>query len=383
MDFPLITSARFELLRVVEELPDTLLRAWPDRSFSPICWHLGHVAFTEALWLLQPLGIDGFTKPFARRFAQNGCPKSERADGFDRDELFTYMDAVRDAVTAEASKIKNRDYYDWFLAAHEQQHRETIANVLCLAGGHASVAPLKSLPAGAASPRTFEFHAGTASVGSRARTTYDNERPRMDVKLQPFAIDARPATVAAYREFIANGGYRERRFWTEQGWEWCRQTAAEHPRSWEGSTSMRVDGRHELDPLEPVCGLSWYEADAYARYRGGRLPSEYEWEFVARAKGDGAEITGLLHTGPVAVTPRRTDFFGNVWEWTSSWFEPYPGFEPYPYREYSTPYFHQTHRVLRGGSFATSALLARASFRNWYQPEVNQIFSGVRVAYSG
>ncbi len=147
---------------------------------------------------------------------------------------------------------------------------------------------------------------------------------------------------------------------------------------------MRLDGAWAMDGREPVVGVSAHEAEAYARFAGGRLPTETELEHAMRTQGAEPRVAGLAERGPVPVLPSEseaTDLLGNVWEWTASAFAPYPGFEPHPYRGYSTPYFDGVHRVLRGGSFATDPAIARPTFRNWYVPGTRQIFAGLRVAY--
>ena len=168
--------------------------------------------------------------------------------------------------------------------------------------------------------------------------------------------------------FIEEGGYHREALWSDAGWAWLQRSGVEQPRA-----PMRT-ARH------PVMGISYYEAEAYARHRGGRLPTELEWEYLAQRFGDDAHLDS---DAPRAVRDEGapTDLIGNVWEWCSDWFEPREGFTPYPYRGYSAPYFDATHRVMRGGSFATSPRIATSSFRNWYVPESRQLFVGVRVAY--
>ena len=190
----------------------------------------------------------------------------------------------------------------------------------------------------------IELGGGRFLVGSAVpERAYDNERPQHEVELRPYWLDRAPVTAGEFDRFVSAGGYRERRNWTKGGWAWRGRNDVRAPLGFEGQ-----------EPDAPVTCISWYEADAYARWRGGRLPTEFELE-AARVAAAG------------------------VWEWTSSWFLPYPGFRPYPYEGYSTPWFG-THRVLRGGSWATSPDLMRPSLRNWYDPGFREAPTGFRCA---
>jgi len=172
---------------------------------------------------------------------------------------------------------------------------------------------------------------------------YDNERPRHTVELAPFEIDSLPVTNREYAQFVAETGAEAPLYWEREG---------------EGWVHTAMGRRDPVDPDRPVCHVSWHEADAFARWAGKRLPTEHEWE---------------------AARP-QLDAVGQVWEWTSSDFVAYPGFEAFPYREYSEVFFGDAYKVLRGGSWATHPDLMRPSFRNWDLPERRQIFSGFRCA---
>jgi len=397
-----LRATRAETLRFVEALPDEVLTAWPDPEFSPICWHLGHVAFTEAHWTLaRCLGDLSLSAPFAARFAQDGCAKSERAKGHSRDALFGYLREVRAELEARWERLDPEhalmkdDFLPWFLAMHEHQHRETMALVLGMARERdarglgledaftelADAAPLEAL-ATDDDDRFFELSGGEVVLGTDSRLAYDNERPPMPVVLDAFAVATHPVTSGAWASFMLAGGYEERALWSEAGWAWRDGVAA--PRGWavaEGRVvRVRLDGIAPVDPEEPVCGVSFFEATAFARWRGARLPSEGEWEHAAKTLGAHDPVWSLRTTGPMPVREGATDLLGNVWEWTSSTFARRPGFVAFPYRGYSEPYFDGAHRVMRGGSFATHPAIARPSFRNWYVPETRQCFVGLRLA---
>ncbi len=370
MSLEWLDESRERTLALVESMSDDLLCAWPDPAFSPICWHLGHIAFTEAAWILeQCAGNDSLSKPYYSRFAQDGCAKKLRAQGYKRDELFGYLAQVRSAIhTAWPSlqhPMKEHDFLAWFIAAHEDQHRETMRIVRALGRQ-----PTHAVDATSTLPTRVAIPGGEFCVGTNSRLAYDNERPQLDARVDNFVVDAHPTTCGAWQHFIDAGGYTTQGLWSDSGWTWLQQSNVTGPRA----SMQNADF--------PVMGISYYEAEAYARYRGGRLLTELEWEHLAQRFGDDAHLDCDV---PRAVRngSQPTDVIGNVWEWTADWFEAREGFSPYPYEGYSAPYFNATHRTMRGGSFATAPRIATSSFRNWYVPESRQLFVGVRVAYDG
>jgi iron(II)-dependent oxidoreductase len=188
-------------------------------------------------------------------------------------------------------------------------------------------------------------------VGGR-RFAFDNERPRREVDVPAFRISRTPITNATFLTFVEGGGYERREWWSDEGWAWKEDYDITHPLGWMGSG----DG--------PVQHLSWFEAAAFARSRGARLPTEAEWEKAATwDHGDGPALRGV----------------GCVWEWTQTEFTGYPGFRAHPYPEYSEVFFDRGYRVLRGGSWASAPRYATRTFRNWDLPDRRQIFSGVRL----
>ncbi|MEM1415440.1 MAG: SUMF1/EgtB/PvdO family nonheme iron enzyme [Myxococcota bacterium] len=387
----LFEASRARTLAFVRELPDDVLASWPDAEFSPICWHLGHVAYTEARWALaEVLGDRRLVDAFVRRFDQKGCPKAERADGYDRGALFAYLEEVRDAVRARrddlgAHPLLEGGYLPWFLACHEDQHRETMAYVLGMVRQNAAPPVHDAPPLADDGPAPRMNLAGGALVlGHDRALAYDNERPGTPAEVGPFGLDGHPVTSAAWMRFMDAGGYADNAFWDDEGWTWREREEVRSPRGWVraggGVWRARLGGWRAVDGREPVCGVSWWEARAYARWAGGRLPREAEWELAARDHGRG-RILDLIQDGPRPVAPGAPDLLGNVWEWTEDAFAPRPGFVAHPYRGYSAPYFDGVHRVLRGGSFATHPRVARPRFRNWYVPETRQIFAGLRLAY--
>jgi iron(II)-dependent oxidoreductase len=228
----------------------------------------------------------------------------------------------------------------------------------------------------------LEVPAGSFMLGHPGEGfAYDNERPRHEVQLPAFRIDRAPVTNAAYAEFVADGGYRRPELWSEDGWAFRESEGWERPLYWTAEGGVRrFDRVVELEPGLPAMHVSFFEAEAFARWRGARLPSEAEWEraaaLAAAAGTHGAGNLDQLDFGPGPAGP----FLGDCWEWTASELDGYPGFEPFPYPEYSQVFFRKGYRVLRGASWATRPRVARLSFRNWDHPQRRQIFSGFRCA---
>ena len=405
-----LVAAREATLASFGRLTDEELQAWPHPGFSPLAWHLGHLAFTEATWTLgRNDAAHPLVGPYRERYAQDGRPKHARSAGYDREELFGYLARVREAVLEGWSAIDagapamSPPERGWFLASHEHQHRETMAMVLRLIrlaaeekGGDAEgdVAPGRRAREEAAlddaPPARRALVGGEVVLGTDAREAYDNERPATPARVGPFALDARPVSCAAWTRFIAADGYQRPELWDDAGWRWRERSATFAPQGWKLVdsvwTRMDLDGRRPLPAEAPVDHISWWEARAFARAAWGRLPTEPEWEFGADrglapsvSKPATSPDLDLRRGGPAPACDDQ--LFGGVWEWTASPFGPRPGFSPFPYAGYSQPYFDGAHRVLKGGSFATHPSLARRAFRNWYTPDVRSIFAGVRVAY--
>jgi iron(II)-dependent oxidoreductase len=252
---------------------------------------------------------------------------------------------------------------------------------------------------------------GPFRMGTDDRSSaYDNERPSHTVELRSFDIDRFPVTARRFAAFVDGGGYDRPELWSEEGRAWLEETGERAPQGWVASPGggwrVRRFGHLEpLDPREPVQHVSFFEAEAFARWSGGRLPTEAEWEKAAawdpaarRARrypwGEappGPEHANLDQTAfgpaPVGSFPAGASAYGaeqllgDVYEWTTSPFTGYPGYSTFPYPEYSEVFFDQGHRVLRGASWATAAWVARASFRNWDHPRRRQIFAGLRLAW--
>lgn len=274
---------------------------------------------------------------------------------------------------------------------HEQQHQELILTDLKHALSFNSLAPaIVDIPAGRARASTMEwceFGGGITETGAPPGCfSFDNEQPRHPVLLQDFQLASRPVTNGEYLEFITDGGYDESLLWLSDGWTWRQRHDISAPLYWRRHenawTSYTLGGERPLDPAEPVCHVSFYEAAAFAAWSGARLPTEQEWERVARdhaPEGCFAD-TGRFHPAP-ATGGGMTQLYGDVWEWTSSAYAPYPGFSPAAgaVGEYNGK-FMANQMVLRGGSCATPPGHVRASYRNFFYPRDRWQFSGIRLA---
>jgi iron(II)-dependent oxidoreductase len=291
---------------------------------------------------------------------------------------------------------------------HEHQHDETLLATHQLRLEDASAppgsvaAPTAAGPDASALPAMRTIDAGPVVVGSVDHPwAYDNERDAHLVELPGFRIATFPTTNREYLAFVADGGYDDPRLWTTAGWAWRTEAGLEHPEFWRregggGWSVLRFGRRLDLADLadQPVQHVCWYEADAFARWAGRRLPTEAEWE---RAAGGGTPGSPLLasaadlgqrHDGPAAIGTDPASvapsgchqMIGGVWEWTASTFGPHPGFRAFPYPEYSEVFWGPEHQVLKGGSWATDPSAVRPSFRNWDYPIRRQIFAGFRCA---
>jgi iron(II)-dependent oxidoreductase len=417
-----LTEARARTLLLVSPLSEEDLRIQHDSLMSPILWDLGHIAHFEELWLTQNLSghiefseMPGMYNPFEHPRATRAAlplPSLGELTGVAAEIRADVLDTLQHAdLDSEQPLLANGFVYNMVLQ-HEYQHNETILQTLQLKTGAPYRAPRVTI-APALGNRDFNgmvsVAAGNYTLGTNDRTAaYDNERPAHTVASAAFEIDAAPVTNAEYLQFIADGGYTRQDLWSENGRAWLTDSGATAPKYWElsndGWTSRTMDVTAPLATDHPVCHVCYYEADAFARWAGKRLPTEQEWEIAASWNpatsaaqpfpwGD-AEPTMLLAnvdqlgfgTAPVGAFERNVSplgcygMIGDVWEWTSSAFNGYPGFAPYPYAEYSEAFFGDEYRVLRGGSWATRPGAIRNTFRNWDYPVRRQIFSGFRCA---
>jgi iron(II)-dependent oxidoreductase len=406
----LLADARERTLWLVEPVSEADMDRVHDPLMSPLAWDLAHIAAFEELWLcVRTGGHEPMHPDLFEVYDALETPRAVRGDvpHLDLSGARQYMSAVRERTLRVLDSGAGDVVWD-MVVQHEHQHNETMLQTLALAAPGVFTPPKRRpLPRGAARTGGMvrigggPFLAGAPAAGF----AYDNERPRFEVDLPEFEIDALPVTCGDFLAFVEGGGYDRREWWSEDGWAWLRDSRVRAPLHWTGDGRARCfEQTLELDPSLPVMHVSWFEADAYARSLGKRLPSELEWEKAA-AWGPGLSEPRRYPWGDGEPTPERANLdqtafgpvpagalaagasaygvlglVGDVWEWTSSDFRGYPGFRAFPYPEYSEVFFGPDYRVLRGGSWATRPRVARNSFRNWDYPQRRQIFAGFRCA---
>jgi len=414
-----LRETRARTCELVEHVSDEDLERVHSPLMSPLVWDLGHIAAFEDLWLVHRYGgrpllrddladvYDAFETPRAGRGELPFLRPAEARE---------YLAEVR-ARTLEV--IEQRGVGDGLthelVIRHEQQHGETMLQAIQLARLAGYLLP-SALDArgpnghghGLSGLELVEIPAGPCTIGAApSGFAYDNERPRHRTDVRGYMLARAPITNATFLTFVEGGGYERREWWSDESWAWKEQYDITRPGAWtaELDGEWRLGKIEPLDPEAPVVHVSWFEADAFARAHGARLPTELEWEKAATWDQDrGAARTfpwgedpaapGLranvdhIATGPQAARGRPDGaspygclgMLGDVWEWTSSDFGGYPGFVADPYPEYSEVFFGTEHKVLRGGSWATRARVATPAFRNWDYPERRQIFAGFRIA---
>ncbi len=351
-------DCRVQTLALFDGMSDSEFREQIDPGYSPLGWHLGHIAYTEAHWLVHKCG--GRQLPFPdleRTFHVDGLPKSARGNIPDQDGVRAYARDIRDELLEclETADLDAQERQWRFVLQHECQHAETVSLLLAcrdLGGSGFASGPGSKIAPSDIDDIWLEIDGGPVTIGNGTTWALDNEGPEFQVTLAPFRIAPQPVTQAQFAAFMVDQGYRRAELWTDEGWAWRSAEAVVAPLYWS-----------EDAPDSPVAGVSAHEADAFAVWAGRRLPTEFEWEAAAAEAGTGEE-----------------SFLGQVWQWTSSVFAPYSDFSPWPYAGYSEAYFDGKHRVLRGGSHATLPWALRGTFRNWYTPDTRQLIAGFRLA---
>ena len=353
-----LSEARQRTLELVEPLDDAQLNRVYSPILSPLAWDLGHIANFEELWLVQTIGDrEPLHGELGRFYDAIENPRKTRGELpiLRDDELRSYMADVRSRTLgvlegvdidagAEDPLLREGFVYEMLLA-HEQQHNETMLQLLQLVDDYRPLRPVGTSAVDSSGPETIAIEACSHEIGAPDQGfAYDNERRRHSVELDAFEIDRTPVTNGAYIEYMQATGAEPPTYWQPSG---------------DGAWIDTGMGRQQpVHPDHPVIHVSWQQADAFARWAGKRLPTEQEWE----------------------AAHERLDGVGEAWEWTSSDFLAYPGFEAFPYSDYSEVFFGDTYRVLRGSSWATHPNVARPSFRNWDLPQRSQIFAGLRCA---
>jgi gamma-glutamyl hercynylcysteine S-oxide synthase len=415
-----LRRSRDRSVALTDAVDDDDLVRQHSKLMSPLVWDLAHIGNQEELWLVRDVGgrepvrcdIDEIYDAF--QHARSDRPQLPLLSP---SESRVYVREVRDKVldVLDRVELEGRPLVDngfafGMIAQHEQQHDETMLATHQLRVGP-PVLHAPAPPAAVSPPKVKEVlvPGGLFTMGTSIEPwALDNERPAHQVHVDPYFIDTAPVTNGEYAAFVDAGGYDDRRWWTDDGWEYRQHAGLRAPRFWERAGDRWLRTRFGVvEPIpadEPVVHVSFHEAQAYAAWAGRRLPTEAEWEKAARFDprtgrslrfpwGDEeptAEHANLAqrHLGPApvgaypaGVSPLGVhQLIGDVWEWTSTDFAGYPGFRAFPYREYSEVFFGPKYKVLRGGSFGTDPVACRATFRNWDYPIRRQIFAGFRCA---
>jgi gamma-glutamyl hercynylcysteine S-oxide synthase len=420
-----LLTARDRTRLLTDAVDDADLIRQHSPLMSPLVWDLAHIANQEELWLLRAVGgrepmhpeidplYDAFEHPRAQRPTLPLLPPAE-ARAYAHEVRGRVLDVLAKA-SFTGPRLVTGGFAFGMVAQHEQQHDETmlITHQLRQGAPILSAPPPDPPPADALRlPAEVLIPGGPFTMGTSDEPwALDNEQPAHQVTVPSFYLDAVPVTNAAYQEFIADGGYRNQRWWSPAGWAHRQRARLETPLFWRrdgaGWVRDRFGGTEPVPPAEPVLHVSFYEAEAYAQWAGRRLPTEAEWEKAARFDpasgrsrrfpwGDQEPTADLANLGqrhlqpapagsyPAGAAPcGARQLIGDVWEWTSSDFLPYPNFSAWPYREYSEVFFGPEYKVLRGGSFAVGPVACRGTFRNWDYPIRRQIFAGFRTARDG
>lgn len=379
-----LTAIRHRTLLLVSDLDEQQWAVPRLPIVNPFGWELGHIGWFQERWTLRgvgarvPLRADG-----DRLWDSSNVPHATRWDLPlpSRSATLAYIDEVLDMVLELLAHDPSPEilYHARYAMLHEAMHVEAFTYMRQTLG----YPPPAGLCAPTAGPLRgdAEIPGGTHMLGAppSAAWAFDNEKWAHPVDLAPFRIARAPVTQAEYADFVSDGGYRRRELWHAAAPVW------EGPLYWREGQQRRFDRWCALEPDQPMVYVSWFEADAYARWAGRRLPDEAEWELAATGASlpdslDGT-YTGTLDTG---ASPGSDSVYGcrqmlgNTWEWTSSVFMPFPGFIADPYADYSAPWF-QTHRVLRGGAFASSSRLVTKTYRNFFLPHRRDVIAGFRT----
>jgi iron(II)-dependent oxidoreductase len=428
----MLAEARQRTLELMRDLNEEQLMGPRLAIVNPMRWEIGHVAFFQEFWMLRhllgraPIMPNGDSLYDSARVAHDtrwDLPLPSRS------QTLEYMQRVLEEVArtqseptrTEAGTRFDRDYFLGLVLFHECMHAEALtytrqtlsyrAPEIGIATGRVDTVDAE---AGAQTSGDARVPGGTFRLGSDADEgfIFDNEEWAHDVEIAPFSISRTAVSNREFAAFVEDEGYRRRNLWSDTGWSWRESQKAEHPVYWrreESGWSRRdFDTWRALELDHPVLHVSWFEAEAFCRWAGRRLPSEAEWEAAAACQPgpDGKSLGAGKNRypwGDEVPTPDRANLdwknlgcvavyalpagdsawgcrqmIGNVWEWTSSDFGPYPGFKPGPYKEYSEPWFGD-HKVLRGGCWVTRSEMIRNNYRNYYTPDRRDVWAGFRT----
>jgi iron(II)-dependent oxidoreductase len=410
-----LLDARARTLAIVSDLEGDRLMGPQLSIINPLLWEIGHLAWFQENWVLRHYAGEALTRDDADALYDSmKVPHDTRWDLPlpTRQETLAYMRRVLDRVLNLLRTDPVEPHLAYFVrhvTFHEDMHGEAIIYTRQTLGYPApELAPgtKVALRRTALPPGDATIAGGTYPLGATPGAepfVFDNEKWAHPVRLESFAISRRATTNGQFAAFVQDGGYTWESLWSPEGWQWRSGIHAQHPVYWRPSRSgwavRAFDRWTALNEHDAVIHVNWYEADAYCRWARRRLPSEAEWEAAAGGSdqrwfpwGNNVPAPGVanldgIHGGVVDVSTLAAgdtstgirQLIGNVWEWTSSPFQPFPGFVPDPYREYSKPWFDGNHMVLRGGAWPTRSRLIRNTWRNFYPKDRSDVFAGFRT----
>ncbi|MGH9182277.1 MAG: selenoneine synthase SenA [Acidimicrobiales bacterium] len=424
-----VADARQLTMDLVADLSDEQLVGPKLATVNPLIWEIGHLSWFQERFVLRGLYGDLPLLEHGDALYDSGAIPHDTRWHLDlpgRRETLAYLEAVRDRVVDRVLGSSPGDpvrHFATYTVLHEDTHAEAITYTRQTLGYPAPALSSAAPPgtdgdpgAGGEAgplPGDVEVPGGAFALGAALDQpfAYDNEKWAHRVELAPYAIARAPVTQAQLADFVEDGGYRRRQLWSDRGWAWRVGAGADHPRYWRPSGDgweRRVFDRWVgVEPHRPAVNVSYWEAQAWCRWAGRRLPTEGEWEAAASRPGGDGVGKRRYPWGDDAPTPARANLewramgtvdvaahpggdsatgcrqlIGNVWEWTSSTFGPYPHFEPDAYRENSEPWFG-TRKVLRGGAWPTRARYVRNTYRNYFTPDRQDIWAGFRTCALG
>jgi len=379
--------AMHEMARI---LNDTEYRTQYHTDLSPLGWHVGHCVFIESYWLREViLGDDSLTADLAWLYIPENIVKPKRGPALPPiDEHLQWCKKIineNQLILSEPTnqftqhKLNQHDYILQFLIQHHCQHIETMAMVLAQRQLQIRPALLEKNSFSESDTIKYKFNeysGGDFIVGSPSHPeAFDNEVPPKKISIDSFLLAEHPVTNADWLCFVQDDGYKNKSWWMPEGWQWRTENNICQPETWltdeeKEFYEVTTKGAENIKTDAAVSGINYFEANAFIKWLSAnsnefaniRLPHEYEWEV--------AKQSGILNNT------------GHVWEWCQNTFHPYPGFTPFPYDNYSKPWFDDNHYSLRGGSQHTRTSIQRSSFRNFYNPDKRHIFSGLRLAKS-
>ena len=422
-----VTDARDRTLELVSDLSDDQLIGPRLVCVNPLLWEIGHMAWFQGKWLLR--GINGHDPILPNEEEIYNSSEVDHHTRWDlplppRSETYAYMHEVADKVLGRAASgdmTEEEAYHIRYGVYHEDMHTEAFSYTRQTLGYPPPAGLLeytgrtrtKEDIGGGPYPGDARIPGGTYMLGAPKDEpfAFDNEKWAHPVEIEPFSIAKAPVTQAEFARFVDDGGYRRETLWSGDGWRWRAEDDSLHPVHWRpaggGWERRNFDEWVPLEPHKPVIHVCFHEAEAYCRWAGRRLPTEAEWELAASGEpGDNGGFTEKKRRypwGDEPPTPERANLdwrhmgcvdvgafpkgdsafgcrqmIGNLWEWTSSVFAPFPDFVVDPYKDYSEPWFY-SRRVLRGGAWPTRSRLIRNLYRNYFTPERKDVWSGFRT----